>query len=191
MNSDGSNLAADAKAGLVNYPIASLFQQVDVFLNDNLISNSTSTYAYRAILEVLLGYDHGAKNSYHTMGLYSKGTASNMELVAVDGANSGLKARTEYIKESKTVEVSALLHCDLINLDHLLLNGLPFKIVVHRQRDSFVLMADYASRDCRVRIIETQLCVQNVKLSDEKCRNIQQSLPATPACYPAIQSSAW
>ena len=171
MNSDGSNLTADAKAGLVNYPIASLFQQVDVFLNDNLISNSTNTYAYRAILEVLLGYDHGAKNSY-TMGLYSKDTASNMELVAVDGANSGLKARTEYIKESKTVEVSALLHCDLINLDHLLLNGLPFKIVVHRQRDSFVLMADDASRDCRVPIIEAQLCVQCVKLSDEKYKNI-------------------
>ena len=45
-------------------------------------------------------------------------------------------------------------------------------------------MADDASRDCRVRIIEAQLCVRYVKLSDEKYRNIQQSLPATPACYP-------
>ena len=45
-------------------------------------------------------------------------------------------------------------------------------------------MVDDASRDCRVCIIETQLCVQYVKLSDEKYRNIQQSLPATPASYP-------
>ena len=44
-------------------------------------------------------------------------------------------------------------------------------------------MADDASRDCTVRIIEAQLYVQYVKLSDEKYRNIQQSLPATPACY--------
>ena len=29
VNSDGSNLAADAKAALVNYPNASLFQKVD------------------------------------------------------------------------------------------------------------------------------------------------------------------
>ena len=65
------------------------------------------------------------------------------------------------------------------------MNGLPLKIVLQRQRHSFVLMADDASRDCRVCIIEAQLCFRYVKLSDEKCRNIQQSLPATLACYPA------
>ena len=36
-NRDCSNLAADAKACLVYYPTASLFQQVDVLLNGNLI----------------------------------------------------------------------------------------------------------------------------------------------------------
>ena len=46
-------------------------------------------------------------------------------------------------------------------------------------------MADDASRDCRVCIIEAQLCFGYVKLSDEKYRNIQQSLTATLACYPA------
>ena len=40
VNSDRSNLAASAKAGLVNYPFASLFQQV--LLNCNLISSSTN-----------------------------------------------------------------------------------------------------------------------------------------------------
>ena len=61
VNSNGSNLAANAKKGLVNYPIASLFQQVNVLLNGNLISSSTNAYAYRAMLEVLLGYHQGAK----------------------------------------------------------------------------------------------------------------------------------
>ena len=89
-----------------------------------------------------------------------------MGLATVDGANSGLKARTQYIKESKLVEVSGLLYYDLVNSDRLILSGLPLKIVLHRQRDSFVLMADNTSRDCRVCIIETQLCVQHVKMSD-------------------------
>ena len=124
-NSGGSNLAADAKVSFVNYSIAFLVQQVDVLLNGNLISSSTNTYAYRIILEVLLGYDHGVKNSYLAMGFYSKDTASKMDLVAVDGASSGIKARTQYIKERKTVEVSGLLHCVLINLDCLVLNGIP------------------------------------------------------------------
>ena len=157
VNSDCSNLAADAKVSLVNYLIASLFQQVDVLLNCNLISSSLNTYVYRAMLEVLLGYDHGAKSSYLTMGLYSKDTASKMDFVVVDGANSELKAKIQYIKESKIVEVPDLLHCNLVNLDCPLLNCLPLKIVLHRQRDSFVLMADDESRYYRVRIIETEL----------------------------------
>ena len=170
-NSDNSNLAVDAKAGLVNYRIASLFQQVDVPLNGNLISSSTKTYANRAMLEVHLGYDHGAKNSYLTMGLYSKDTVMKLDLVAVSGVN---KARTQCIKESKKVEKSSLLHCDFVNSDCLILNGLLSKTVLHRQRDSSILMADDASRDCRVRIKEAQLCVRYVKLSNEKYINIQQ-----------------
>ena len=71
-SSDGSNLVADAKAGLVNYPIASLIQQVDVLLSGTLMSSSANTYAHRAMLEVLLGYDHGAKNSYLTMDSSAK-----------------------------------------------------------------------------------------------------------------------
>ena len=88
------------------------------------------------------------------MRLYSKDTATKMDLVAVDGANGGLKARTQYIKESKMVDVPDLLHSGLVNSNCLLLNGLPLKIALNRQRGSFVLMVDDASRDCKVRIIE-------------------------------------
>ena len=48
-----------------------------------------------------------------------------MDLMAVDGTKSVLKARTQYTKEKKLVEVSCLLHCDLVILDRVLLNGIP------------------------------------------------------------------
>ena len=92
------------------------------------------------MLEVLLGHNQEATNSYLTMRLYSKDTAMKMDLGVMDGANGELKARTQYIKESKLVEVPGLLLCDHVSLDHLLLNGLPLKIVLHQQRGSFVLM---------------------------------------------------
>ena len=77
--------------------------------------------------EVLLGHDHGAKSSYLTMGLYSKDTALKLDLLTKNEDNDGLKTRTQHIKESKIVEVSGLLHCDLVNSNCLLLNGLPLK----------------------------------------------------------------
>ena len=54
---DGSNLDSASKVGFMNYPIASLFNQVDVILGGKLISSATNTCAHHSILEVLLNYD--------------------------------------------------------------------------------------------------------------------------------------
>ena len=43
---DGTNTAADAAVGPVYILIHSLFSQVDVSLNDKLVSLSTNTYVY-------------------------------------------------------------------------------------------------------------------------------------------------
>ena len=61
---DGTNLAADAKAGVVNNFLHSLFKQVDVFLKEKQVTQATGTYAYRAYLETLLNYGPAAKKSH-------------------------------------------------------------------------------------------------------------------------------
>ena len=49
---DGANIEDAAAIGPVNLLMHSLFLQVDVALNDKLVSSSTSTYAYRAYLKL-------------------------------------------------------------------------------------------------------------------------------------------
>ena len=60
---DDTNLDGASKVGFANYPIASLFNQVDVILGGKLIFSATYTYAHRSILEVLLNYDKEAAES--------------------------------------------------------------------------------------------------------------------------------
>uniref|UniRef100_UPI001C07A7C0 hypothetical protein n=1 Tax=Acinetobacter baumannii TaxID=470 RepID=UPI001C07A7C0 len=50
--SDGSKLADDAPVGIVNYPLHSMFSQVDVTLGDKVMSSPH--YPHRAYLETLL-----------------------------------------------------------------------------------------------------------------------------------------
>ena len=50
---NGHNLAAGADVGPVNLFLHSLFSQVDISLNGTLITSSTNTYPYRAMLETL------------------------------------------------------------------------------------------------------------------------------------------
>jgi len=51
LQANGNNLAADTEVGPVNLFLHSLFSQVDISLNGNLITSSTNTYPYRAMLE--------------------------------------------------------------------------------------------------------------------------------------------
>ena len=51
---NGTALDAETKVGPVNLFLHSLFSQVDVSLNERLISPSTNTYPYRAMIETLL-----------------------------------------------------------------------------------------------------------------------------------------
>ena len=51
---NGNKLDPDTEVGPVNLFLHSLFSQVDVSLNERLISPSTNTYPYRAMFEALL-----------------------------------------------------------------------------------------------------------------------------------------
>lgn len=53
---DGSNSIDTDEVGPVNLFLNSLFSQVDLSLNDRIITPSTTTYPYRAMIETLLQY---------------------------------------------------------------------------------------------------------------------------------------
>ena len=96
---DGSNLDGASKVGLANYPIASLFNQVDVILGGKLISSAI----HRSKLEVLLNYDKDAGKSQLGCGLFCKDTAGQMEEMDISAdpvLNTGLGTRSEWTKTS-------------------------------------------------------------------------------------------
>ena len=53
---DGTDLGAADSCGLIQYPLNTIFSQVDVSLNDVLISASSATHPYRAMIETLLNF---------------------------------------------------------------------------------------------------------------------------------------
>jgi len=80
---NGDNLAADAAVGPTNLFLHSLFSQVDISLNGTLVTPSTNTYPYRAMLETLLSYGEDSKKSQLTSALFYKDTAGRMDAVVL------------------------------------------------------------------------------------------------------------
>lgn len=56
--------------GPINLLLHSLFTEVDIKLNDTLVTTTNNTYPYRAYLESLLTYGPAAKSSQLTAGLF-------------------------------------------------------------------------------------------------------------------------
>ena len=69
---DGANLDADVQVGPVNLWLHALFSQVEVFLNNKLVTPSSTAYPYRAYIETILNFSKDAKDSHLTSALFYK-----------------------------------------------------------------------------------------------------------------------
>ena len=162
----GTDLAADTPVAPMNNWLHSLFSQVDVYLNDTLVTPSSNTYPFRAYVDTVLSYGAEAKNTQLTSQLWYKVTAGHMDPTTADGGNTGLLERRRHISESRVVDMMGRLHVDLFLQDRFILNGVSVKIRLVRSKDAFSLMADgqnptlqgaYSRRSA----VRTQGCVES------------------------------
>ena len=153
----GTDIADDTPVAPVNNWLHSLFSQVDVHLNDTLVTPSSNTYPFRAYVETLLSYGAEAKKTQLTSQLWYKDTAGHMEATQENGGNAGLVERRRHIAGSRVVEMMGRLHVDLFMQDRFLINGVTVKIRLVRSKDAFSLMAGGANPDYKVRIVDAVL----------------------------------
>ena len=164
---DGSNVDGARKVGFANYPIASLFNQVDVILGCKLISSATNSYAYRSILEVLLNYDKGAAEPQLGCGLFCKDTAGKMEEMDISAEpvlKTGLGTRSEWTKTSKIVELHGRIHSDLFNQEQLVLNGVDLMVKLYRHKPEFYLLSGDTAPAYKITIVDAIFYVKKIEL---------------------------
>ena len=133
----GTDLADDTPVGPVNNWLHSLFNQVDVYLNDTLVTPSSNTYLFHAYVESLLSYGAEAKNTQLTSQLWYKYTTGHIEATTENDGNVCLAERRKHIAWSRVVVMMGRLHVDLFRLERFLLNGVSVKIRIVRCKYAF------------------------------------------------------
>ena len=180
----GTDIADDTPVAPVNNWLHSLFSQVDVHLNDTLVTPSSNTYPFRAYVETLLSYGAEAKKTQLTSQLWYKDTAGHMEATQENGGNAGLMERRRHIAGSRVVEMMGRLHVDLFMQDRFLINGVTVKIRLVRSKDAFSLMAGGVNPDYKVRIVDAVLFVRKAVLSPTVAMAHIRALEKGTAKYP-------
>ncbi|XP_031762357.1 uncharacterized protein F54H12.2-like [Xenopus tropicalis] len=179
---DNTVIGDGARVGFINYPIASLFNQVDITLGDRLISQSDNLYTYRAYIETLLNYSPQTLSSQFTAGLFYKDTAGHHHDRTPNGENTGFNKRARFTAGSKTVEIIGPIYGDVFNSPRLILNGLDLKIKLSRNKDAFCLMTADAEH-YKVQILQAALYVKRVQVSPAVRIGHSQALLTTNAKY--------
>src|SRR6266536_5161155 len=153
------------QVGPVNLFLHSLFCEVDVSLNDTLVTSSNNMYPYRAYLETLLSYGPQAKQSQLTSALYYKDVAESFEDANPHDANvgnTGFVARSAWIANGRVVDMMGCLHSDLFVQGRYLPSEINMRIRLVRSRDAFCLMS--TGTPYKVKIVECKLHIRKVKL---------------------------
>ena len=182
---NGNDLAADSTASPVNLFLHSMFSQIDVSLNGTMISSSTSTYPYRAMLETLLSYGSDAKKSQLGAELFYKDDGGRMDETIIDNVgarnpNSGLQQRREFARQSAEFDMIGRPHCDIFFQERYLLNEVNVKIKLVRSNTNFCLMG----ANSKLTITHAAMYVRKVKLSSAVFLAHAKALETSNAKYP-------
>lgn len=180
---DGTDLGANDPIGPANLFLHSLFSQVDISLNGTLITASTNTYPYRAMMETLLSYGKDSKTSQLTSALYYKDQPGRMDSVDFADAarNSGLVKRRAIARQSRVFDMMGRIHADIFFQERYMLNEVDVKIKLVRSKDVFCLMGGAA---CKAQIVHASLFVRKVKLMPSVFLAHAKTLERGTAKYP-------
>ena len=179
------------KTSLVNNVLNSLFSQVDISMNETLVSQSTNLHPYRAYIETLLSYDNQAKNSF----LQLQGWATDEAGVFDNDENDGHTTRRSWISGGKELSLRGKIHSDVHFLNHLIPNGIDVRITLTPAKPSFVINSfESTAADFKIEITRAALEVCKVKISDAEQLRIEKLLAKDnlylPVTHATIKSFA-
>ena len=126
-----------------------MFNTIDVWLGNVLITERTPNQAFRAMVEIITGYGRDAAESWLQNALFFKDTAGQMDnsnqspTQGTDAVNEGLKRRFEYTKGSKRVVVRSRIHSDLFSQPKPLINMVPLRLKFQLNKNDYCLSLLY------------------------------------------------
>ncbi|GIY10786.1 uncharacterized protein F54H12.2 [Caerostris darwini] len=169
VNPEGTPLKKDEKIGPVNLFGHSLFPQMDISLNECLVSNSSNTYLYRSYFETPLNPGFDCKISQLTSETFYKEN------------NDGLKQRSNFFLIKCHRGYDSKLHGDLFHQEKLLLNLVHVKLKLIRSKLDFFLQGDAGYK---VILEKINLLVRKVRFSPGVILGYAKVLENDGAKYP-------
>ncbi len=134
------------------FPIDAIFHTmwngVDVFMNQQLVSTTNTMYAYKAYIEALLNNTYSTKK-FHLRNVGYTGPENTLEPTILFGnsdanpfaQSDAIALRKERFQVGKTYQLRGYLSSDMWNINAAIVNGVEINIKLYPNKDAFRLMS--------------------------------------------------
>jgi hypothetical protein len=190
LSAEDKKKANIASVGVVNAYGDSMWDMVECFANDTLISSGNTGYAYKAMMNLLLNYSDADKKTKLQSHCFYSDTPGFMNSVnnTSSGGNEGLIARSKLTAESKPITTVTNLFSDLFMIQKYLLNGVSLNINLYPTTTEFRLLSGNDEPNYKIEILDVTLWVAHVTPSTQVLLAHQEILRSnTRARYPFIR----
>ena len=169
--------------GPSNLPAHAIFSQVELIMNDVLVSSSNNTYPYRATLATLLSYSKAVKEGWlrDTQGLRVDELGKDDKV----GNSAMHKFCDDKINSDGVMILAARPHLDLCHQQRLIPNGVNIRLRFTRSTDAFFMMSHTTGqKPFKVTIEEARLQARRVKLAASEQLRLERIIASKGARYP-------
>ena len=190
VKADGTNLGPKDVVTPINLFFHTMFQQVDTYLQQKLISSSSTNYSYKAMLDTLLFCGTDFHNTALQSQLFYKDTAGAHNNVLTTGLpiNQGFIRRNLLAQQSKEFDMEGPILSDIFQIDKYLINGLEVRVKLWPQKNNFRLMWEKATESYKVKIISACIKVFYINVSPGVILGHAEALKHTNARYHYFKS---
>lgn len=143
LHEDGSILNEKEKVALINLPLHSMWNQVDISLQQQIITSSVSNnYAYKAYIDMLLKHGTLPNDPECQTQLYNQDNAGSFDDAdPITGSNLGLYIRSAFTEGSKSLDLEGPIFTDIYQQERFVINGVQVGIKLWPARETFCLMS--------------------------------------------------
>ena len=183
---DGSAIGTDDRVAPANLVMHSLFNQVDVLVQQQLVSSTGSqAYGYKAYIEALLQQSREVQESFLQQQGFYKDTTPFMESMAPSLAgNRGWTTRYMIFAEDAVVDLEGPLFSDIFQQRRSLINGIELQVKMWSSKPEFALCSATAGADYKPMLMEACLKICKITPIPAVLLAHSQILQDHPALYP-------
>ena len=141
-NLNGHPTANNDQVGPVNFTLHSIFQQIDLSLNQKIVSVDVGVnYPYKAMIDLLLQSSSDMLNSQAQAAFYFKDLPGYFDVATYLGGNTGFSERSRPTKDGEEAHIEGVLLSDFSNgQNRAILNGVSINFKFFQSTDPFRLL---------------------------------------------------